>query len=132
MADGKGRGPRVGENGNWLCPKCQNVNYGRRDKCNLCATLRPISGPSFGSSRADGWGQSASHSFPSSAPGSPGPGPLRSPYLDELATNFLTAFRGQYDPLKAAVDYLYTVDTELRAGIQPLSGSHLGFGGGFS
>jgi len=28
--------PRAGENGNWGCTKCQNVNFPHRQKCNRC------------------------------------------------------------------------------------------------
>lgn len=37
----RGRPPVVGENGNWACPLCQNVNFGMRDICNRCQFPRP-------------------------------------------------------------------------------------------
>jgi len=30
--------PEVGVDGNWACPKCDNVNFGIRTECNLCKT----------------------------------------------------------------------------------------------
>merc|ERR1711934_1206542 len=36
-----GKAPVVGENGNWKCPSCNNVNFGHRDKCNRCQAPKP-------------------------------------------------------------------------------------------
>ena len=30
--------PEVGVDGNWPCPKCENINFGVRTECNLCKT----------------------------------------------------------------------------------------------
>jgi len=27
--------------GDWMCPMCSNVNFARREKCNICQTVRP-------------------------------------------------------------------------------------------
>jgi len=42
-----GKAPVVGDNGNWKCPSCFNVNFGHRDKCNRCQTAKPegLDGP---------------------------------------------------------------------------------------
>jgi len=44
MMQGAGGGPRSapvdGVDGNWRCHSCSNVNFGTRDKCNRCSTLK--------------------------------------------------------------------------------------------
>jgi hypothetical protein len=35
---------RPADSGNWICPKCQNVNYPHRMKCNRCEFPRPQAG----------------------------------------------------------------------------------------
>jgi len=41
MGGGKGKRPVAGENGNWACPGCGNVNFGIRDVCNRCQGPKP-------------------------------------------------------------------------------------------
>jgi len=36
--------PRAGENGNWKCKDCGNVNYARRTECNRCKKKRDAEG----------------------------------------------------------------------------------------
>ena len=31
----------LGENGNWRCPACHNVNFSHRSECNRCAAQKP-------------------------------------------------------------------------------------------
>ena len=38
---GGGGAPQPGENGNWLCPACSNVNFPMRIVCNRCKAPRP-------------------------------------------------------------------------------------------
>ena len=40
-----------GVDGNWRCPQCQNINFGKRDRCNRCSCPKPpeYGGPSSGS-----------------------------------------------------------------------------------
>lgn len=33
--------PQAGINGNWSCPKCNNVNFPHRETCNRCSSKRP-------------------------------------------------------------------------------------------
>jgi len=40
-AGGKGKAPVAGENGNWGCPGCGNVNFASRDVCNRCQAPKP-------------------------------------------------------------------------------------------
>jgi len=40
-AGGKGKAPVAGENGNWGCPGCGNVNFASREVCNRCQTPKP-------------------------------------------------------------------------------------------
>eukprot|EP00922_Rhytidocystis_sp_ex-Travisia-forbesii_P006469 GHVS01009391.1.p1 GENE.GHVS01009391.1~~GHVS01009391.1.p1 ORF type:complete len:384 (+),score=91.84 GHVS01009391.1:937-2088(+) len=35
-----GNNPVKGQNGNWVCAKCQNVNFPRRFRCNKCSEYR--------------------------------------------------------------------------------------------
>jgi uncharacterized OB-fold protein len=37
----RGGAPVVGENGNWRCPECTNINFGTRDTCNRCNAPKP-------------------------------------------------------------------------------------------
>jgi len=37
----RGGAPVVGDNGNWKCKSCGNINFGHRDKCNRCDEKRP-------------------------------------------------------------------------------------------
>jgi len=37
----KRKAPVAGENGNWLCPACGNVNFPHRSDCNRCAAQKP-------------------------------------------------------------------------------------------
>merc|ERR1712070_299748 len=36
-----GGAPVAGEDGNWQCPQCGNVNYAIRDACNRCKAPKP-------------------------------------------------------------------------------------------
>lgn len=36
--------PKKGRNGNWECSKCNNVNFPRRFRCNMCSTTRDEEG----------------------------------------------------------------------------------------
>eukprot|EP01056_Protomagalhaensia_sp_Gyna25_P005448 Protomagalhaensia_sp_Gyna_25__5447@NODE_713_length_2790_cov_347_884406_g555_i0_p1_GENE_NODE_713_length_2790_cov_347_884406_g555_i0NODE_713_length_2790_cov_347_884406_g555_i0_p1_ORF_typecomplete_len323_score38_34zfRanBP/PF00641_18/5_4e08zinc_ribbon_10/PF10058_9/0_28zinc_ribbon_10/PF10058_9/1_2e03DUF35_N/PF12172_8/1_3DUF35_N/PF12172_8/3_8e02_NODE_713_length_2790_cov_347_884406_g555_i011732141 len=36
--------PKKGRNGNWECAKCNNVNFPRRFRCNMCSTTRDEEG----------------------------------------------------------------------------------------
>lgn len=40
-AGGKGKAPVPGEDGNWVCNECSNVNYAMRDLCNRCQAPKP-------------------------------------------------------------------------------------------
>eukprot|EP00930_Biecheleria_cincta_P072217 TRINITY_DN59650_c0_g1_i1.p1 TRINITY_DN59650_c0_g1~~TRINITY_DN59650_c0_g1_i1.p1 ORF type:complete len:439 (-),score=63.82 TRINITY_DN59650_c0_g1_i1:147-1436(-) len=40
-AGSKGRAPVPGENGNWFCQGCGNVNFPMRDMCNRCQSPKP-------------------------------------------------------------------------------------------
>merc|ERR1711944_337014 len=42
MHEPRGGPPRVGENGNWGCTKCQNVNFPHRTKCNRCGEPKGV------------------------------------------------------------------------------------------
>ena len=37
----RGGGPIEGENGNWRCPSCSNVNFFQRTACNRCQSAKP-------------------------------------------------------------------------------------------
>lgn len=41
-AGSKGKAPVPGENGNWVCPGCGNINYPMRDACNRCQAPKPF------------------------------------------------------------------------------------------
>eukprot|EP00927_Polykrikos_kofoidii_P026585 TRINITY_DN2363_c3_g1_i1.p1 TRINITY_DN2363_c3_g1~~TRINITY_DN2363_c3_g1_i1.p1 ORF type:complete len:867 (-),score=101.28 TRINITY_DN2363_c3_g1_i1:100-2700(-) len=41
LGESRGRAPVEGENGNWKCSQCRNVNFGVRDRCNRCQAERP-------------------------------------------------------------------------------------------
>jgi len=116
----KGRAPKVGESGNWACPKCGNVNFGSRDRCNRCDSGKDGGAGGFAPSYSGGYGgddwsrsQSSWGQQQQQAP--------TSPYARELAASYLTQFRGSPDPLSAAITYLSSVDSELRiqSGLPP-------------
>lgn len=44
LCGGAGNNPVKGQNGNWTCSKCQNVNFPRRFRCNKCNEYRDAEG----------------------------------------------------------------------------------------
>lgn len=76
---------RCGETGgNWTCPSCGNLNYAHRSKCNRCEAPRP-------------------GGMISPAPGGYG-GFVAGP--EDLARDFLQCFMHDPNPVQAAISYL--------------------------
>lgn len=114
----KGGPPMAGVDGNWMCAKCDNVNYAHREKCNRCEESRPAGqrgggqnwgqqpygGAPYGGGAAPGWG----------APNNPPfgfPQPARfPPHLEQMARNFLAAFASEPDPVDTAIKCILSVD----------------------
>jgi len=109
-----GAPPVAGIDGNWQCQKCHNVNFARRTKCNVCETSRPASASGGGSSFGD-----------------VGYTGTRTPGMDERAYSFLLSFRSAYNPVQAAVEYLYSVDSDVQSG-KPLLFQLAGAGGAYA
>eukprot|EP00277_Geminigera_cryophila_P022653 CAMPEP_0179464476 /NCGR_PEP_ID=MMETSP0799-20121207/46282_1 /TAXON_ID=46947 /ORGANISM="Geminigera cryophila, Strain CCMP2564" /LENGTH=125 /DNA_ID=CAMNT_0021268277 /DNA_START=39 /DNA_END=413 /DNA_ORIENTATION=- len=51
---GQGRGPPIPKEGDWHCTMCMNLNWARRDTCNVCQTGKPDSKEDRREGRAGG------------------------------------------------------------------------------
>lgn len=114
--------PRAGENGNWSCSKCYNVNFPHRDKCNRCGAHPKLLKDPFGDWTCQKCSNInfsyrlncnrcglprlpllGSNNLPNSMPKS----------VDALARSFLQAFSHERNPTQSAIKYLLQMDVGL-------------------
>mmetsp|Transcript_42701 Transcript_42701/g.71033 ORF Transcript_42701/g.71033 Transcript_42701/m.71033 type:complete len:322 (+) Transcript_42701:140-1105(+) len=142
---GSRRAPKPNEDGNWICPECKNVNYARREKCNLCHQPKP-SGYSPPPMPISGTGRYNAAPAGSYIPGAAGPAAVYgypqppqpfdssiSAFGDSILHAFSSASYAQdRDPLDAAIEYLQSLKAsrlvaQSRLGPGDLLGSSYGF-----
>jgi len=116
---GGGGGPRAGENGNWECTYCQNVNFAQRTVCNRCGE-QPThgggggggGGGGFYDSRPNGGGYGQQQPSNAGGYGMAGAGmggmgvASPRPDVDEFARDFVQCFGHEVDPVTSAITYL--------------------------